>query len=237
VLKTFPHDSADTSKTGSNRKDGALYGFLAAVDVSRALSLLVLSVFKSHVPPTDLNSHCSVSLHRTAPAIQNDGTLNRVPNIYSLLGRCFRSGQVSIHAQKSADWEACTAQPPVPEVPQVPSASVPKYTCEAPARVDVLSNTTPLAPPGADALAAVVVPALIAAPEVTSNDMMHPAAAGQEIGTPVTAEFCTLMKIQSFAPPTAFGLSTSVTGEQVKFAVPRAGPAVGALKAPAVTVI
>jgi hypothetical protein len=54
VLKTFPHDSADTSKTGSNRKDGALYGFLAAVDVSRALSLVVLSVFKSHVPPADL---------------------------------------------------------------------------------------------------------------------------------------------------------------------------------------
>lgn len=125
MLKTFPHDSADTSKTGSNRKDGALYGFLAAVDVSRALSLVVLSVFKSHVPPTDLNSHCSVSLHRTAPAIQNDATLNRGPNIYTLLGRCLRSGQVSIHAQNSADWEACTPQPPVPEVPQVPFASVP----------------------------------------------------------------------------------------------------------------
>jgi hypothetical protein len=69
VLKTFPHDSADTSKTGSKRKDGALYGFLAAAAVSRALSLVVLSVFKSHVPPADLNSNYLGSLNRTASAI------------------------------------------------------------------------------------------------------------------------------------------------------------------------
>jgi hypothetical protein len=50
VLKTLPHASAATSKIGSNRKEGALYGFFVEAAASRALSLVDLSMFKSHVP-------------------------------------------------------------------------------------------------------------------------------------------------------------------------------------------
>jgi hypothetical protein len=46
VAKTLPQDSADTSNTGSNRKEGALYCFLMGEGVaSRGLSLVELSVF------------------------------------------------------------------------------------------------------------------------------------------------------------------------------------------------
>lgn len=51
VAKTLPHASADTSNTGSNRKEGALYGFFAVeATASRALSVLALSVFKCAPP-------------------------------------------------------------------------------------------------------------------------------------------------------------------------------------------
>ena len=45
----LPQLSADTSKAVSNLKDGALYGFFFETAVSRDLSLLELSMFKSHV--------------------------------------------------------------------------------------------------------------------------------------------------------------------------------------------
>jgi hypothetical protein len=51
VAKTLPQDSADTSNTGSNRKEGAWYGFFVGeVAVSRGLSLVGLSVFSCCSP-------------------------------------------------------------------------------------------------------------------------------------------------------------------------------------------
>jgi hypothetical protein len=48
---TLPHCSADTSKTGSNRKEGALYGFFPVeAAASRAFSLVDLSMFKCCAP-------------------------------------------------------------------------------------------------------------------------------------------------------------------------------------------
>jgi hypothetical protein len=89
-------------------------------------------------------------------------------------------------------------------------------------------------------VAAVALAAVMAAPEVTSNDMMHPVApaAGQVIGAVVLPEACTLMKIQSLAPPVAFALKTSVTGEQATVAVvPTVGPVFTAPKTEFVMVI
>ena len=49
--KTLPHASADTSNTGSNRNDGALYGFFCGgAAASRVLSLDDLSMFKCCAP-------------------------------------------------------------------------------------------------------------------------------------------------------------------------------------------
>jgi hypothetical protein len=52
VVSTLPQDSADTSKTDSKRKEGALYCFFFRVPAadSRALSLLELSMFKCYAP-------------------------------------------------------------------------------------------------------------------------------------------------------------------------------------------
>jgi hypothetical protein len=48
---TLPHCSADTSKTGSNRNEGALYGFFPVeAAASRALSLVDLLMFKCCAP-------------------------------------------------------------------------------------------------------------------------------------------------------------------------------------------
>jgi hypothetical protein len=46
VWKTFPQAKAATSNTGSNLKEGALYGFFVEAAASRALSLVELSMLK-----------------------------------------------------------------------------------------------------------------------------------------------------------------------------------------------
>ena len=46
----FWHASAETSKAGSNRKEGALYGFFFEPVVSRALSLVELFIFTVDFP-------------------------------------------------------------------------------------------------------------------------------------------------------------------------------------------
>src|SRR5882762_9620772 len=84
-----------------------------------------------------------------------------------------------------------------------------------------------LAPPVTTARPAVEVPAVIAAPAVTSKDMTHPLAPAQPVLA--AALFTTLMKIQSFAGA-ALGLYTSTTGEHevpLTTAVVRAGPGTG----------
>jgi hypothetical protein len=46
----------------------------------------------------------------------------------------------------------------------------------------------------------------MAAPLVTSKDMMHPLADGQDMGGAVWALACTFVNIQSLAPPVALAL-------------------------------
>lgn len=114
----------------------------------------------------------------------------------------------------------------------MPVARGVKYTWESPDALAELSTTTPLAPPATAVVAAVAVLAEMAAPLVTSNDIRHPEAPGQLIGEVVTALACVFRKIQSFAPPVAFGLSNSTTGEQVAVAEATLGPVVTVDRAP-----
>lgn len=115
---------------------------------------------------------------------------------------------------------------------QVPVASGVKYTWESPVAVAKLSKTTPLAPPATVVVAAVAVLVEMVVPLVTSNDSRQPEAAGQLMGTAVCALPCVLKKIQSLAPPVAFELKNSTTGEQVVAVEANAGPVVTVPRVP-----
>ena len=94
MLNTLPHESAATSNTGSKRKDGVLYGFLAAAAASGTLSLVVLSVFKSPSPLLMyLTLHYPGMLNRSAPDTFNSHTQNQSFHLPSFLGRPWKSGQ------------------------------------------------------------------------------------------------------------------------------------------------